>query len=60
MDECKMAAFLAGTCDREERAEMIRILVQHPSTREVLCMAQEALEAAQLRPRSVRIPTARQ
>lgn len=47
MDEYTLAAFLAGTLPEDRRREVVAFLSENADARELLCMAHEALEAAQ-------------
>ena len=47
IDEYTLAAFLSGTLSEEQRHEVVAYLAENADARELLCMAQEALEAAQ-------------
>jgi hypothetical protein len=47
MDEYTLAAFLAGTLPEDRRREVLAFLSENADARELLCMAHEALEAAQ-------------
>ena len=58
-DESAVAAFLSGTEERRDEATLY--LIQHHDARELLCMAQEALDAVQLPPhRTSHTPKQRQ
>ena len=47
IDEYSLAAFLSGTLPEERRREVMAYLAENADARELLCMAHEALEAAQ-------------
>ena len=47
IDEYTLAAFLSGTLSEERRREVVAYLAKNADARELLCMAQEALEASQ-------------
>ncbi|MFQ5569320.1 MAG: hypothetical protein ACE5G0_06570, partial [Rhodothermales bacterium] len=47
IDEYTLAAFLAGTLPEARRREVAAYLAENADARELLCMAQEALEASQ-------------
>lgn len=47
IDEYTLAAFLSGTLSEERRQEVTAYLAENADARELLCMAHEALEAAQ-------------
>lgn len=47
IDEYTLAAFLSGTLPEERRGEVMAYLAENADARELLCMAHEALEAAQ-------------
>ena len=47
IDEYTLAAFLSGTLSEEQRGEVVAYLAENADARELLCMAHEALEAAQ-------------
>ncbi|MCH8961573.1 MAG: hypothetical protein IH820_09695 [Bacteroidetes bacterium] len=47
IDEYTLAAFLSGTLSEEQRREVVAYLAENADARELLCMAHEALEAAQ-------------
>ena len=47
IDEYTLAAFLSGTLSEEQRREVAAYLAENADARELLCMAHEALEAAQ-------------
>ena len=48
IDEYSLAAFLSGTLPEERRREVMAYLAENADARELLCMAHEALEAAQV------------
>jgi len=47
IDEYTLAEFLSGTLSEERRREVVAYLAKNADARELLCMAQEALEASQ-------------
>ncbi len=47
IDEYTLAAFLSGILSEERRREVVAYLAKNADARELLCMAQEALEASQ-------------
>ncbi len=47
IDEYTLAEFLSGTLSEERRREVVAYLAENADARELLCMAQEALEASQ-------------
>ena len=47
IDEYTLAAFLSDTLSEERRREVVAYLAKNADARELLCMAQEALEASQ-------------
>lgn len=47
VDEYTLAAFLAGTLAEEQRREVAAFLAENSDARELLCMAQEAMETAE-------------
>ena len=47
IDEYTLAAFLSGSLSEEQRREVVAYLAENADARALLCMAQEALEAAQ-------------
>ncbi len=47
IDEYTLAAFLSGSLSEEQRREVVAYLAENADARELLCMAHEALEAAQ-------------
>ncbi len=47
IDEYALAEFLSGTLSEERRREVVAYLAKNADARELLCMAQEALEASQ-------------
>jgi hypothetical protein len=46
LDEHTLAAFLSGTLSEEKHREVVRHLAANEEAREVVCMAQDAMEAA--------------
>ncbi|HMB90778.1 MAG TPA: hypothetical protein VKP65_08020 [Rhodothermales bacterium] len=46
LDEYTLAAFLSGTLPEEKHREVLRHLADNEEARELVCMAQDALEAA--------------
>lgn len=46
LDEYTLAAFLAGTLSEEQHREVIAYLAENEDARELVCMAQDAMEAA--------------
>ena len=47
LDEYTLAAFLSGTLPEDRRREVMAYLAENADARELLCMAHDALEAAQ-------------
>ena len=56
IDEYTLAAFLAGNLPEKERAQVLAYLAASEDARELLCMAQDALEAADAPARSTPAP----
>lgn len=46
LDEYTLAAFLAGTLSEEKHRDVLQYLVANDEARELVCMAQDAMEAA--------------